>query len=287
MSTDPIWQAEASNASLTDAQTQYHYLHTDHLGTPQLATTKEGTTSWKAQSEAFGAAGILQNQSSITMNLRFPGQYYDEETNSHYNFHRDYRPNLGRYLQSDPMMLAAGINIFTYVEAGPLARKDSYGLFTSGADYALVYHFLIDRSGSYLDISGWCPDYMADAQVEVSMEILKSEIKIQNKKLIGLKGSTAYQIKNNQKLYISAFSIYSFGAGNGHLQDADCKAVGDGCCVESECSLMAKAFDRFEDPIDLCQAWGRCKGIKDIGGVPFNFGLSCPSTYRVKDCKAN
>ena len=36
-STDPIWQAEVSNASLTATDTSYHYLHTDHLGTPQLA----------------------------------------------------------------------------------------------------------------------------------------------------------------------------------------------------------------------------------------------------------
>ena len=52
------------------------------LGTPQLATTKDGQTSWKAQSEAFGAAGVLQAQSTIEMNLRFPGQYFDQESGS-------------------------------------------------------------------------------------------------------------------------------------------------------------------------------------------------------------
>ena len=127
-SIDPIWQADTHNGSLTDAQTQYHYLHTDHLGTPQLATTKEGTTSWKAQSEAFGAAGVLQNQSSISMNLRLPGQYYDEETNSHYNFHRDYRPNLGRYLQSDPIGLNGDDNLYAYVYGRPLIIRDQTGL---------------------------------------------------------------------------------------------------------------------------------------------------------------
>ena len=91
------------NNSLTSEQTSYHYLHTDHLGMPMLVTTKEGSTSWKAVSEVFGAAGILQSQSGITMNLRLPGQYFDEETNSHYKFHRDYRPDLRRYIQSDPI----------------------------------------------------------------------------------------------------------------------------------------------------------------------------------------
>ena len=127
-STDPIWQAQVSNGSLTDTNTRYHHLHTDHLGTPQLATTKEGTTSWKAASEAFGAAGILQNQSSITMNLRFPGQYYDQETNSHYNLFRDYKPNQGRYVQSDPIGTDGGINFYVYVNNKPLHSTDTRGL---------------------------------------------------------------------------------------------------------------------------------------------------------------
>ncbi|MFV0477814.1 MAG: RHS domain-containing protein, partial [Parahaliea sp.] len=75
-STDPIWQASIHNGSLTDARTEMHYLHTDHLGTPILATTKAGQTSWQAQAEAFGAAGILPGN-RIRMNLRLPGQYFD------------------------------------------------------------------------------------------------------------------------------------------------------------------------------------------------------------------
>jgi RHS repeat-associated protein len=36
-------------------------------------------------------------------NLRFPGQYFDSETNLHYNYFRDYSPQTGRYQQSDPI----------------------------------------------------------------------------------------------------------------------------------------------------------------------------------------
>ena len=35
-------------------------------------------------------------------NLRFPGQYFDQETDLHYNYFRDYDPATGRYVQSDP-----------------------------------------------------------------------------------------------------------------------------------------------------------------------------------------
>jgi RHS repeat-associated protein len=105
----------------------YHYLHTDHLGTPILATTKEGATSWKAISEAFGAAQALP-ESSMAMNLRFPGQYFDQKTGTHYNFHRDYISNTGRYLQSDPIRLNDEINLYSYVKSNPFRYRDIFGL---------------------------------------------------------------------------------------------------------------------------------------------------------------
>ena len=125
-STDPIWQAETSNGSLTDPKARYDWLHTDHLGTPILATTEEGQTSWRAVSESFGAT--LPIDQDIEMNLRFPGQYFDAETGTHYNFHRDYRPNAGRYLQGDPIGLEGGANVYVYVDNNSLLSIDNDGL---------------------------------------------------------------------------------------------------------------------------------------------------------------
>lgn len=61
-------------------------------------------------------------------NLRFPGQYYDVETGKHYNYHRDYDPSIGRYLQSDPLGLDAGPNTYEYADSNPLVLFDMYGL---------------------------------------------------------------------------------------------------------------------------------------------------------------
>ncbi|MGP1666928.1 MAG: RHS repeat-associated core domain-containing protein [Rhodanobacter sp.] len=60
-----------------------------------------------------------------------PGQYFDKETNTHYNYFRDYDPAIGRYLQSDLIGLRGGINTYGYVGADPLGAIDSEGLLTA------------------------------------------------------------------------------------------------------------------------------------------------------------
>ena len=61
--------------------------------------------------------------------LRFPGQYFDAETSTHYNYFRDYDPAVGKYEQSDPIGLRGGTNTYSYVMSSPLQYHDPAGLF--------------------------------------------------------------------------------------------------------------------------------------------------------------
>jgi len=60
--------------------------------------------------------------------LRFPGQYFDQETGTYYNYFRDYDPSTGRYVQSDPIGLKGGASTFGYVGGSPLIGRDPLGL---------------------------------------------------------------------------------------------------------------------------------------------------------------
>lgn len=109
------------------------YVHSDHLGTARVITrSSDNQIVWRwDNTEPFGASAANDNPAgvgSFRWDMRFPGQRYDGETGTHYNYFRDYGPVIGRYLQSDPIGLKGGINTYAYVNDSPLRYSDVQGL---------------------------------------------------------------------------------------------------------------------------------------------------------------
>ena len=76
------------------------YLHTDHLLTPRIGTSNVQAVVWRWEGEAFGA---IESTGPMEINLRFPGQYSDPESDHFYNMFRFYIPAKGRYQRVDPL----------------------------------------------------------------------------------------------------------------------------------------------------------------------------------------
>ena len=114
------------------------YLETDHLNTPIAASDENAKVVWKWESDAFGSTPPNEDPDKdgvkTTINLRFPGQFYDKESGFHYNHHRYYDPQTGRYLSSDPIGLVGGVNTYAYVEGNPLSHTDPLGLSSFAID---------------------------------------------------------------------------------------------------------------------------------------------------------
>jgi RHS repeat-associated protein len=114
---DPVYLKEGTST---------YYFQNDHLGTSQKLVSQNGQVVWSARAEAFGITTV-EPSSTITNNLRFAGQYYDQETGFYYNWNRYYDPKLGRYVTVDPIGIDGGMNLYLYVEANPTNLIDPTG----------------------------------------------------------------------------------------------------------------------------------------------------------------
>jgi RHS repeat-associated protein len=130
---ETVWMDDTPVATLrpNGSTISIYYVHTDHLNSP-LAITQP-TTHALMWFWGVGATGLPnqnpQNQGTFIYNLRYPGQYYQAETGLYYNYFRDYDPQTGRYLESDPIGLAGGqLSTYAYVGGNPISLSDPLGL---------------------------------------------------------------------------------------------------------------------------------------------------------------
>ncbi|AYO52823.1 RHS repeat-associated core domain-containing protein [Acinetobacter wuhouensis] len=127
---DPLWKTSKKAKDWNDVW----FYHCDHLGTPQEMTDHTGSIIWKAEYKAWGEckpkkakSNFFENSEIISNNIRFQGQYFDEETGLHYNRYRYYSPYVGRFISKDPIGLLGGHNVYAYAP-NPTVWIDPLGL---------------------------------------------------------------------------------------------------------------------------------------------------------------
>ena len=123
--------------ALLTADTVYA-VHSNHLGAPIAVTDSRRVVVWRARYAPFGRARVDEDPDAdgrrFTFNLRLPGQYEDAESGLHYNGHRYYDPDLGRYLSADPLGLVGGLNPYAYAANDPVNQIDPTGLLLFAFD---------------------------------------------------------------------------------------------------------------------------------------------------------
>jgi RHS repeat-associated protein len=148
-STEYLYSGSSRIAMAKPSENKYYFFQNDHLGTPRTVIDENNVVVWEAMWRPFGEA-LPHEASTIVNNLRFPGQYYDEETGFHQNWHRDYDPSTGRYLEADPIGLRGGLNLYVYANGNPVMMEDPEGLrfFPPGFNDSIIGRHLGNEVGA-------------------------------------------------------------------------------------------------------------------------------------------
>jgi RHS repeat-associated protein len=122
----PLLFIEYASVDAAPESGKRFYLFTDQRGCPEQVIDDDGATVWKARIDPYGYARV-EVGAEFYQPLRFPGHFWDSEIGLHYNRFRYYSPELGRYLETDPIGLGGEICTYAYTRS-PLAEVDLQGL---------------------------------------------------------------------------------------------------------------------------------------------------------------
>ena len=113
-----------------------YYYHANHLGSTMALSDGNGAVVEQMDYDAYGmptfydASGDLLAQSSIGNNVLFTGREFETESGTYYFRARSMHPNVGRFMQKDPLMYIDGMNDYGYTNSNPIMEIDNYGLDT-------------------------------------------------------------------------------------------------------------------------------------------------------------
>ncbi len=112
-------------------------LYLDSVGSGGFTFTSDGIGSTTellqggnvVQDYVYDAFGNIVSQTGTTTNpFTYTGREYDSESGLYYYRARYYDPDIGRFIQEDPIGFAGGINYYIYANNNPIIFTDPSGL---------------------------------------------------------------------------------------------------------------------------------------------------------------
>lgn len=201
-----------------------YYFHTDQIGTPLEMTDADGSIVWQTTYKAWGSLETL-HVGEVEQNLRFQGQYFDDETGLHYNTFRYYDPEVGRFLTQDPIGLAGGFNLYQY-NLNPVTWVDALGLAgcellkNNSADHD--YRLKLKKS-QYPETFGHIQDAINGGQPYI-VTIQRDTAKLNRK--LSLKDVKTMKAKDRDEWPMAMFKEGGEGASVRHINPSDNRGAG-------------------------------------------------------------
>ncbi len=94
---------------------------------PALLVGDDGQLAGRMRATLWGAVESAEGAAAASP-WRYSGQYCDTETGLFYNRYRFYDPEVGHYINADPVGVSGGLNAFEYAKGQPLQVVDPDGL---------------------------------------------------------------------------------------------------------------------------------------------------------------
>jgi RHS repeat-associated protein len=110
---------------VTDSNAVYYY-HFDGLGSVVALSDSDGDSVQSYEYTIYGQ--VAASDPNHPNPYMFTGRRFDIETGLYYYRARCYNQHIGRFMQTDPVGYADGINWYLYCRNNPLAYLDPYGL---------------------------------------------------------------------------------------------------------------------------------------------------------------